>query len=304
MRSRKGDTDRKFLPRMAEHGFTSEQALLPDFFCVHAVFPCRLSVRDIRNSIQERRFSLHLRDGGKHIIVSVQDGAPVLPHMLKDLRFCFQDALPASQKLQMALADIGHHTDVRLRDPAQAAHFPEMVDPHLQNRYLRILRHGKDGKRYADLIVKISLRLMHPVFPGEHCRDELLGAGLSHTAGDSDHLRGKLLPVKRRDLPQRLQTVLHQDTGSPRILRQPLTDRAQRPLLEHIREEAVPVHPLSSYSNKNAVFSRLPGIDHHRRAFRPGRLSFADKPASAGLCHIFQSHIFHNALPSEGQPSG
>ena len=305
MLSRKRDADRKFLSRMAEHSFASQKPLHPDIPGVHVAASGRSGFRPgAGDSIGHRLSSLHLPNRRKHVVVPVQHGAAVFLHEVKDLRFCLQDAFPASQKLQMALADIGHHADIRLRDPAQTVHFPEMVDPHLQHGHLRILRHGKDGEGDADLIVKVSLRLMYPVFPGKHRRNKFLGAGLSHAPGDAYHLYGKLFSVKRRDLPQRLQAVLHQNAGPCRVFRQTLADNAQRAFFKYVRDKTVSVHPLSLHGDEKAVFPRLSGIDHHGRALRPRQFSRKDQPAAAGPCQIFKRHMFHQNLPSESLPSG
>ncbi len=95
----------------------------------------------------------------------------------------------------MALADIGHHADVRPGHLAQAVHLPKVADAHLHHGQLMLPADAQQGQGHADLIVEIALRLQDAVLFRQHGRDELLGAGLAHAAGDAYDFNGKLLPV-------------------------------------------------------------------------------------------------------------
>ena len=295
---------------MAEYSFASQDSLHPDIFRINieTVAASGISAGHAArrlagcDPVGYRFFPFYPGERCQHVVVPVEHSAAVLFHIIKDFRLGLQNAFPAAQKFQMALADIRHHADIRPGNAAQPVHFSEMVDPHLQHRHFRIFRHGKNGERNADFIVIIPLGLVHPVLPGEHCSDKLLCAGLSHAARDPDHLHRKLRSVKFRNLPERLQAVFNQNTGACRILRQPLADHAKRSFFKHVRDEAVAVRAFSFHRDENAVLFRLSGINHHSGSLPAWQLSRTHQLSFTGRRQIFKRHVFHSQSLLYPQP--
>ena len=61
-----------------------------------------------------RPFAVYFLNRHELVIVSVDTDRSFRIHKVKDLGFCLQNTVPASEKFQMALTDIGHHADIRL----------------------------------------------------------------------------------------------------------------------------------------------------------------------------------------------
>ena len=82
---------------------------------------------------------------------------------MENLSLRFQNAIPGSQELQMALTDIGHDHDIRLYHFGQTVHFAKMIDPHFNHGNIRPLLDPEDREWNAPFVIQVALCFMHAV---------------------------------------------------------------------------------------------------------------------------------------------
>ncbi len=207
------------------------------------------------------------------VIFPVQADLAVRSHIIKNLRLCPQNAISVNQIVQMALADIGDHTNVRPGHFAQAVHFPEFADAHLHHSHLMLFPDVQQCQRHAYLIVEIAFCLQNPVPHGQYPGDKLLGAGFARTSCDSHHFHGQLPPVGLCHILQGLQRILHQQITPPlrpvgivfrfHLLRGFPGQYQRCPSLKRRRNEFMSVYPFPFRGYKNTARLNQIGIDCH-----------------------------------------
>ena len=155
---------------------------------------------------------------------------PVFLEEIKDLRFRAEHPVPVTQEFKMTLSDIRDHAGVGSGDLRQPVHFPEVADPHFQDRDLMLLCQVKDRQRQSELVVEIAFRFMHTVLLCQHGRDHFLGACLAHAAGHTDHGNPQIASVVFRDPFQRGQCRIDFDPAACRVRQLLFRDHAGSPL--------------------------------------------------------------------------
>ena len=128
-------------------------------------------------------------------VVPVQNGQAVLFQVGENLALGPQDALPASQELNVGVPDVGDDGDVRLHHLRQVLDFPEVVHARLNDRRLVLTGQPQEGQGGPHVVVVVLRGLpdlqLRPQDGGHH----LLGGGLPHAAGDLNHRNLELVPV-------------------------------------------------------------------------------------------------------------
>ena len=106
MRARQRNLYVKRSVRRVDCRCTAQQSTAHDGVCVNIVFG--------RKSKVNRLFAVYFLNCHELVIVSVDTDRPFRIHKVKNLGFCLQNTVPASEKFQMALTDICHHANIRL----------------------------------------------------------------------------------------------------------------------------------------------------------------------------------------------
>jgi len=89
-----------------------------------------------------------------------------------------------------------------LRDLRQPLDFAEVIRAHFDNGVFVLVGELKQRLRYADIVVKISLRRKYRCIGAEDRRDHLLDGGLAIAAGDTDNTGRKAAPPGLRKASQ------------------------------------------------------------------------------------------------------
>ena len=62
-------------------------------------------------------------------------------------------SMPFGKILGMRPADVGHHADLRFRNPGQFANLARVVHPHFDHGDPAIVRQTQDRQRHAEVVV-------------------------------------------------------------------------------------------------------------------------------------------------------
>ena len=99
----------------------------------------------------------------------------------------FDDALKATETLQMRLAYVGDEAVVGVGNLAKKVDFPRVVGAHFYYGNLSIRLDTQQGEWHTDMVVEVAHRVDDVVFLGQHCRNKFLGGSLAVSAGDAEH---------------------------------------------------------------------------------------------------------------------
>jgi len=97
----------------------------------------------------------------------------------------------------VSIPNVGDHADIRPRDGRQPADLSRMIHAHLDHARAAAIGQPEYGKRHADMVIEIAVRLAHGQFGFQQMCDGILGGGLARAAGHPDHPSTPLLPRPR-----------------------------------------------------------------------------------------------------------
>ena len=168
-------------------------------------------------------------DGGKRQvqaveqgIITVEDGHAVRLEVLEDLTLRLQDTLPAAQKFDVGVANVGDDGNIRPDHLAQVGDLPEVVHAGLDDCRLMLRPQLQKRQGRTDVVVEVLRGLEDPVLGSQHRGDHFLGGGLAYTARDLDEGDPEPVPVIRRQRLERQARIVHLDVElvRPQICRQ------------------------------------------------------------------------------------
>ena len=92
----------------------------------------------------------------------MDDQRPLLRQPFPDFQLGLGDSLPAAQKLQVSIADIGNHPDSGAAEPGEESDFPPVFIPISTTAASRHPGEQQQGKGQSDVVVQIPLRSYVP----------------------------------------------------------------------------------------------------------------------------------------------
>ena len=212
--------------------------------------------------------------------------------MLQDLRLSPENAVQIAEKFQMRMADSCVNHDIRSYNRAEAVHFSEMVDAHLQHRQLMILLNGRQRERNPDQIVFVPLRFMHAEVLPENGGNHFFPGSFPDGTGNPDHRNGEPASESRHQLLQRLLHILADNDRSLGTLRNVLGKRAGSAAAQSGGNIIMSVCLFPSIGGKKASGCNLAAID-----FNSGQLAVTVRHcinrAAADCGGPGNSHIKH-----------
>ncbi len=159
----------------------------------------------------------------------------------------------AAQALQVRLAHVDHHRDVRAKHGRQVVHLQLLADARLQNPEVVVLGRPQETQRRAQPVVEILVALGGLAHPTEDGGAHVLDRGLARGPGDRDNLGVCRAPVRRGQLAQGRQRVRNDQTRRGQFAQRPLGDDCQRPGLDRRGGKFVAVDPLALQTEKEVA---------------------------------------------------
>ena len=144
-------------------------------------------------------------------VVSVQDRQAVFLQMVKDLALGLQDALPAAQVLDVGVADVGDHGDVRPHHGPQILDLTKVVHARFDHRRLVLRGQAQQGQGRTDVVIEILRGLEDVQLRLQHGGDHFLRGGFAHAAGDLHEGDLKFVPVGGGQVPQGQTSIRYLD---------------------------------------------------------------------------------------------
>ena len=131
--------------------------------------------------------------------------------MLKNLALGFENSLPAAQKFNMGVANIGDHGNVGPYHAPQIRDLPEVVHTGLNHSGLMLRLQPQQRQRRADIVIEVCRCLQHLELRSQCRRHHIFCCGLAHASSDLDKGNLKAVPIGRRQVPQRKARVSYLD---------------------------------------------------------------------------------------------
>lgn len=91
------------------------------------------------------------------LVVAVEDGGAAGLHVGENLALGLENALPAAQILNMAVAHVGDEGHVRLHDLAEVFDLPGVIHAHFQHAQLTGAVQPQQRQRKADVVIEVAV---------------------------------------------------------------------------------------------------------------------------------------------------
>ena len=200
-------------------------------------------------------------------VITIDDDGAILRHEGEHFRLGPENPLQIVKKFQMSVADHSKYRHRGASHAGQLCHFSEAGNPHLHYGCLMLRRNAGQGHGNTDLVIQVTLGFQYIQLLTQYCPDHLLGGGLAHTAGNTDHRQAKAFPIGCAKRLQRFLHILHQNHRAGDALRQPLRQTAGGPLLQGCCHKIMAIHPFPFVGNKQVPRRNGPAVDDHTPNF-------------------------------------
>ena len=229
-------------------------------------------------------------------VVAIQNSGSISRQLLQQRGLLGGNRFERLKKLDMHLRQAGHHCQVRHQNIAQQRHLARMADARFNHPKQAVLLHGQKTQRQADFIIEVACRSGHLADGRQHVRRQFLGRCLAHAAGDPHHPRRHLLPIARRQPPQRRQRIGHAQEKSVdgQMIRWDVLAH-QRICLRsgNRRQKIMAVDPLAFQRHKQTAGLHCPAIDTH---LADGRRRHMRIPLPLAPCRrLIWKYLVHSA---------
>ena len=248
-------------------------------------------------AVPHRGYAIELGHSGELVVVAVENDVGTRLKEGSKLGLGLEHAVAAAQVLDVGIAYVGHNHCVGAGNLGQAVHLAKVADTHLEHSHLVIVAQAEHSERHTQLVVEVSLGLVHAVLLPQHAVGHLLGAGLTHAARDAHHRDAKLLEIELGNVFHSLQRRLDHDIGVVLIAQVDLRDGGRSALVDDLGYELVAVDTLTLDGYKEAAALNLAAVGSDGCDLDAFQLIGARVAAAGNGGNVFQCEIFHRPRP-------